>query len=1403
MFKRLGSKKHTRRTRPGFFKRVLTGAMAALLTVSSLSGTALLTVHAAEKGSITNIERIGNGFSFSHSIAGAFNPNNNHSYFTRLWLNDNLAYCIELGAPLNTGDSMEAYEALTPAKRELVQLAIMFGYNDYTMNDANFQYRDYGVNAHMATQIMIWQIVEGTYDTGLEEEVLNTISSCSTSGPALVTDVYHSMKTRIKSYQTKPSFDGSTITLKYNDDTGKYEGEFTDSNKVLSGFSFKADGVSIKRDGNKLLLTTDTAGLKGVKATATKKLSSGGADLVDGNPTFWDGNSQQNVVTYTRGTTKGISSTFTVNSEAKGKMALKKTSDSGNVEGFTFRIKNKSINVVKTTDKDGNIDISLPAGTYTVSEENLSDYFNQPKSQSVKITAGQTTEVSFNNTLKRGDVKVVKSSEDGFVEGVAFHLYGDSLSGKKIDMTVKTDKNGVAAFKDIPITANNALTVEEVDTAIRYVIPEAQNLSIQWDQAANLQFTNILKKFKVDGLKTDVETGKPQGDASLNGAVYGIYQEDKLIDRYTTHDGGKFSTSYYICGDNWYIQEISPSPGYLLDPTKYPVGAQAKNFTVELNTLKGTYPETVIKGKAAIIKHTDEPDPDGNGDDQIEKPEAGAQFEIFLSASGSYEDAAVSERDKLTTDENGAAITKLLPYGTYTVHQTVGAEGKAMVDDFTVFISENEKVYPFILRNDTFKALIQIVKKDIETGKVIPASGIGFQIRNTETGEFITQHINYPTPMELDTFYTGADGKLMLPDPLDYGNYELIEVQTADQYVLDSEPVPFTVDGTKKTVTVEKHNIAQKGIIHITKTGEIFQTVTTENKEVYTPVFSSGHLSGAVYDIIAAQDIVTLEGTVRAHAGDIVDTVTTDENGDAKSKELYLGNYTVLEKTAPHGMVLDKTEHSAALTYAGQEVSITNTDLSLTDERQSVAIHLLKTWETDEVFGIGSSEEYKNISFGLYAAEDLTAADKTVLPADGLIEKITIDENGNGSFTTPIPFGNYYVKEFSTDEHFILSDAKYPIEFSYAGQDTAVVEINLNDGNAIENKLIRGSVMGKKVDEDGLENSGALFGLFKAGTTEFTEETALMTSVANEIGIFGFMNIPYGDWVIRELQPAPGFLLNEALFPITVKEQDAVINLEIENKFIRGSVRVTKIDAEYPENKLSGAEFEVFADVDGDKKFTEDIDIFAGKLKETEPGIYQLDGLKAFGYFLHETKAPDNFKLDKEYYYFAIEKNEEIVSVETEAGKGFLNQPQKGILELTKTDVADGKLLPNCGVEILDEEQKVILQDKTDENGVVKFTLRPGKYFYREYDAPNGYQIETKPYSFEIKEDGEIVKAQMTNEKIKEEKPRENPEIASSVKTGDDTPYGLYTILVAVSLCALSGTGYFLYRNHKNKRNKE
>lgn len=217
----------------------------------------------------------------------------------------------------------------------------------------------------------------------------------------------------------------------------------------------------------------------------------------------------------------------------------------------------------------------------------------------------------------------------------------------------------------------------------------------------------------------------------------------------------------------------------------------------------------------------------------------------------------------------------------------------------------------------------------------------------------------------------------------------------------------------------------------------------------------------------------------------------------------------------------------------------------------------------DEKFGIGQNGEILSVQFGLYAAEDITAADGMAIPKDGLIEIASCDENGKAVFATDLPVGaKLYVKEYSTDEHYLISDEIYPVEFAYAGQETAVVNISVNDGQPMENKLIRGSVIGKKIDEDGFAICGAIFGLFKADETEFTEDTAILTAESNEIGVFGFENVPFGNWIIRELKAAPAFVLNETTYPVTISENEEIVEIEIENRFIVGSVQTTKVDAQ-------------------------------------------------------------------------------------------------------------------------------------------------------------------------------------------------------------------------------------------------
>ena len=510
-----------------------------------------------------------------------------------------------------------------------------------------------------------------------------------------------------------------------------------------------------------------------------------------------------------------------------------------------------------------------------------------------------------------------------------------------------TDKNGVAKFKDVLI--GTGYTLEEVDTPTRYVVPDKQTAAVEWNKVTNKSFDNILKKFNVTVTKSDSEKGLPQGDASLAGAKYGIYKGNQLIDTYTTDANGQFTTKYYICGNDWSLKEISPSEGYLLNTESQHIGAEAKLYTVEYNLAKPLDSlEDIIKGTIALVKHTDD------GKTQIETPEVGSEFEVYLKSAGSYENAKETERDVLTCDENGFAETKDLPYGEYTIKQTKGWEGKELLAPFNVFVKENGETYRFLINNATFEALIEIVKKDAETGKIIPAAGIGFKVRNTDTGEYIVQHINYPTPTNIDIYYTDATGKLMMPEKLPYGNYEIIEQCTAYGYVLDSAPIAFKVDGEKTVVTVEKFNMPQKGIVNISKSGEVFFSAV-ESDGVYSFVFADKGLAGAVYEIIAAEDIITPDGTLRYAKGTVVDTVTTDENGNAASKPLYLGKYTIRETKAPYGMVLNDEVKSVELTYAGETVKLTETSAEFYNERQKAEVSLSKVLGKDETFGIGNN----------------------------------------------------------------------------------------------------------------------------------------------------------------------------------------------------------------------------------------------------------------------------------------------------------------------------------------------------------------------------------------------------------------------------------------------------------------
>lgn len=1081
----------------------LTRITALLLAVAVIFGTMFaLPVSAASGDKVTITfdycyDSTGNIIKFQQTtVSDGYTVGTPGEELCKIFADGKEAYCIEPGHTLYSGntlteDGSTVWKNLGSAKQKAINLALLYGKPGSEKSLSGTEDQKW-----VATQLIVWEFVSGCRSTADGYKCTNTKfidGICAGGANPGVKSVYNAISKILANYSTVPSFASAiaskaeTYEMKYLD--GKYTLTLTDSNNILSSFSFKTTGgVSATVSGNKLTLSSTSPVNDAVTFNSAKSMPSvSGTTLVP----YGDA-SLQDVITGVENDADPIRAYFKVKTSS-GNLKLVKTSEDGNVANIEFTVNGDGYSKTAKTNSKGEFELTdLVPGKYTVTEHTPTEYAEQ-KSKTVNVESGKTVTVSF---------------------------------------------------------------------------------------------SNVLKKWNLTVTKTDAETKSAQGDATLTGAVYGIYNNGKLVDKYTTDKNGSFNTSYYVCGDKWTLKEIEPSEGYLLDETEYHIGVEAKKYTLENNSVSIGVTEDILKGKIAIIKHTDD------GSTKIETPEKCAEFQVYLKSSGSYAKATESERDTLVCDEYGFAETKELPYGTYTVHQTKGWNGTEFIADFDVFVNENGKTYKYLINNSSLESYVKIVKVDSETGKQIPYAGAGFQIYDPND-KLVTMTYTYPEVTTIDTFYTNSDGYLITPETLPYGKgYSVVEVQAPYGYILDSTPVYFdiTAENTSEEngvtiVKVEKKNTPQKGTITVEKTGDIFSNVTAvgggytdENGNdvalttIYQPEYSVSGLSGAVFEIYADEDITTPDGTVRAKKDELVATLKTNTKGTATSKQIHLGKYRVVEKTAPYGFVLNKTVNHIELTYSGQNEKVTNTSTSFTNDRQKVVIDLTKILEQDEKFNIGNNDEILNVSFGLYADEDLKASNGTVIPENGLIEIVTCDEKGKATFKTDLPIGKYYVKEISTDNHYILSDRKYPVVFEYAGQDTASVHISVNDGEPIINSIIYGTIKGLKIDrETGEKITGALFGLFSNNETEFTEETAIFTAESNEEGIFTFENVPYGEYIVCELKPATGYLPNGESYPMTISENKEVVEINVLNDKI-------------PELKTTAA-------IDGKKEFTVNGDV--------------------------------------------------------------------------------------------------------------------------------------------------------------------------------------------------------------------
>lgn len=1171
--------------------------------------------------------------------------------------------------------------------------------------------------------------------------------------------------------------DGSTITpgsmviadnLEGEDHSWIYIGEFDSRNDVIS--YLKSIGV------NESYINTSTVGDgSGDGGTHWRIESNGSQGCVINNNTDGKKSTALNMYAF-RVTSRDV--TFEIDKyNTDGNLVGRSTVDNSTaVYGiYSDSACTKQVGTI-TIGADGKGAISLPSGTYYAKEISApTGYELDPTVYTISPGATKVTE-----NFKFGSIKVNKTAGDGVIGGREFKVSWTE-NGKEQSKTAKTDGSGIANFSNLKVydlSSGKAISynVSEINTETRYVIPKAQDITLtngNADLTVDVKFENKLKKFTAEVTKTDSENITAQGDATLAGAVYGLYRDGERVATYTTDENGHFITDEFVCG-NYTLQELSPSEGYLINDEIYNVGAEPQNYSIEVNPISVGVTEDVIKGNVAIIKHSDD------GTTGIDTPENGAEFEVYLKSAGSYDNANETERDYLITDENGYAQTKMLPYGTYTVHQTVGWDNTEYVDDFDVIVSENGKTYPYLINDAVITANIKIVKKDAETGSIIPVSGVGFKVWSVDNEEYISQSINYPIEETIDTFYTNENGSLMLPNELVYGNYELHEVKAPNGYYLDGEPVAFTVDGTEKTIVVEKFDTAQKGKISVTKRGEIFKSVgvasssyenedgtLAKNSTTYTPIFAESGLGGAEFEIIAAEDIYTADGTLRAANGDVVDTIITDENGYAETSPLYLGKYAVKEITAPYGYVLSDEIKNVELTYSGQEIAVNeaiNTDF--VNDYQGVNIHLEKFMERDELFGIGDNDEYKNVTFGLFAAEEIAAADGTIIPENGLIAEVKLGENMTATIAEKLPFSRCYVQGISTDEHYILNGEKYLVNFEYMGQEVTTVDIYC--GTFI-NELKRGSISGKKVNEHDKPLKMAIFGLFKADETVFTTDNALMTDTSDEDGNFGFENVPFGEYIVKEITAPTGYILSGEQYIVNISEDGDVVEITAENSPI--SIAISKEDM-YG-NELAGAEMTLI-DENG-----ETVDIW------TSDGTdHIITNLTVGSYTLKETAAPDGYIIATDIT-FTIDENGAVTvdgvtaNAFTEDGIPLVTMVDDATLvKISKQDLTTGTELAGATLQVIDKNGKIIEEwISGSEPHYIEAVLIAGEtYTLREITAPDGYKV-ANDIEFTVNTDGTVTEVVMKDEAVIVTVPT-----TPSVPTGDmgRSPLGLVMLTLGL-----------------------
>ena len=975
-----------------------------------------------------------------------------------------------------------------------------------------------------------------------------------------------------------------------------------------------------------------------------------------------------------------------------------------------------------------------------------------------------------------GSLELIKSSANQTItngnscyslKGAVYGLYQNGIEIAR----KTTDVNGYAKFENV--TAGN-YDLKEITPPKGYALDKTiYPVTINSSQTTRVDVKDYPQSDPVSILlgKVDKDTTQnmPQGSASLEGAEFTIkyyaVQSDKDPAEtgkkpvrtwiMKTDENGKcrLDEKYKVSGDEFWknpfgvatlplgtitIQETKAPKGYLLNEEIFVRQITSKGTAESVETYNmPTIEEEVIRGDIQLVKYGETNDEPGDSGADIKKPLKDIKFHLTSKTTGDVYTIITDEQGVATTKQLGTSDRGNLPFDTYTVSEESPYPEYDIIAPFEVTVDEEGKTYTYILRNDTVDAPLSVQKVDKETGKVIPIAGAQFQILD-ENKKPITMKVSYPTPMEIDTFETDANGSFTLPEKLEYGSYYLHETKAPEGYLLGIEDIPFVVDQEfdwENPLSITYPDAPAKGKIRVTKT----------DKETDKPI-----PSGAEFTVTAAEDITTPDGTIRTEKGTVVATLTTDEKGKAETEALYLGKYVIKETKAPNGYLLNPKEFAVTLEYEDQETEIVYGDVTVPDELAKGKIRVKKT-DAETGNGLSGAE------FEIRAKEDIVTPDGTVKAKAGtVVDTITTSDKGTAE-TKKLYLGKYEVQETKAPEGYLLNTQKYPVELIYADQETEIVYGDVT----VPDEIAKGKIRITKTDKETNKPipSGAEFTVTAAedittpdGTVRAEKGTVVATLTTDDKGKAETDKLYLGKYVIKETKAPEGYLLNPKEFEVTLAYKDQTTEIvygdvTVPNQPAKGQIEILKKDEETG-NLLSGAEFTVTAAEDittPDGTVRAEKGTVVDTIVTDTTGIARSKELYLGKYVVKETKQPIGFIRPNQTWDVELKYADQ----KTELVKENLtikNQPTEIIIDKKET----GTDKPLEGVKFViwnkDKEDPIDpgMQHKeiytTDANGKIRLLyLEPGNYAVAEVESIPGYAWDDKMiYEFTITEDGRV-----------------------------------------------------------------